>query len=155
MAYYGIKIKIGNTATFETATKYNIYVQDFPFIPVPIKQKNVFSQSWYDENGDDEYLPATPTYEPIIITIPFVYKGLLNTAITNIQSFIAELQGVEFKMYDTYSKVGRQKCRLVSYDDSKSTMVRQGYAESDATQKVLAAFALEIKINDPVTNITL
>ena len=155
MAYKGLKIKIGNAATFDTAVKYGIYVKDFPFIPVPLKQKNVFSQSWYDENGDDEYIPSTAYYEPVIISVPFIYVGFLDTCLTNIRAFIAELANTTFKFYDEYSTVGRQSCRMTQYSENASILQYRGTGESVATQKVKAEFSLEIKINDPVTTITL
>lgn len=150
MAYKGIKIKIGNADAYDTAVKYGIYVKDFPFIPVPLKQKNIFSQSWYDENGDDEFIPSTAYYEPVTISVPFVTIGSLSTCLTNIRAFISELSNVLFKIYDEYSTVGRQECRLVQYSESASVMKYRGSAS-----KVVAEFALEIKINDPVTNISL
>lgn len=155
MGYKGLKIKVGNAAAFDTATSYGIYVKDFPFIPVPLKQKNVFSQSWYDENGDDEYIPTTAYYEPVTISVPFVYVGTLDACMTNIRAFITAISNVEFSFYDTYSTVGRQKCRMVSYSENASVLAYRGTSDSPSTQKVKAEFTLEIKINDPVTNITI
>lgn len=149
MAYKGLKIKTGSEEAFDTASKYGIYVEDFPFLPVPTEQKNVFTQSWFDENGDDEFIPATPFYSPVSITVPFIIKGVLDDAISDIRAFINELTNKEFSFYDEYSKQGRQRCRMTKYSDSASVLK---YRDTRAN-KVVAKFSIEIKINDPVTQV--
>lgn len=151
MAYKGIKIKVGAAEAYDTSEKYGIYVKDFPFLPVPTKQKNIFSQSWLDEDGDDDYIPSEAYYEPISISVPCIARGLLDTCLTNIRAFVAEIGNVEFSVYDTYSKRGFQKCRLVEYSENASVLKRT----DSATERVVAQFSLSVKINDPKTQITL
>ena len=70
-----LKIKIGNNTAWDLETQYSgkIVLLDMPD-NIPLKPKNIYSHSWLDENGDDEYLPSTMYYEPAIIAMKFGAK---------------------------------------------------------------------------------
>jgi len=158
MAYKGLKIKVGTADAYDTVTKYGIYVQSFPYIPVPVKAKNISSQSWYDQNGDDDYIPSVLYYDPISITIPFVVKGYLSVVTPNIKAFLSELRSAIFSFYDVLAKEGRQSCIVEEYPQEASVLTLDGLpitVEEIEQQPVCVVFNVKIKINDPVTNIQL
>ena len=132
------------------SSEWGCYVTDSPYIPVALSPKNITSQSWFDENGDDEFIPETIYYKPVEITLSFVYKGTVTEAKTQILSFVDYLRGGFFSFYDEYSKVGRQNVRLMDF----SSDAQLKYDDVTKGTRV-ALFSVELKINDPVTDITL
>lgn len=147
--YKGILFKKGTESVY-SSTKWGCYVMDSMYIPVATKAKNIASQSWYDEHGDDEYIPEVLYYEPVEATIDFVYKGKVSDANTQIRAFINYLRGGYFNFYDEFHKIGRQQVRLLDFsDDAELVYV------SNAGDDCVATFSITVKINDPVTDITL
>lgn len=134
-----------DTVIKDTLADYGIYVKHVPFILFP-KLKEPYSHSWYDEDGDDEYIPTTPRYESYNMTIDFVYKGAVNTANSNIKSFLEFLVGGYLTIYDEYTGIGRQKIRYVEVGDDAS-LYRRG---NDVVE-----FNVTFKVNDPNTQVTL
>lgn len=147
--YKGILFQRDGESVYNSSN-WGCYVTDSPYIPVPTKPKNITSQSWFDEHGDDEYIPATLYYEAVEATINFVYKGSADSAKEQIKAFIDYLRGGVFKFYDEYYKIGRQNARLVDFSDN-ATLVY----EDSSMETCVAQFAITIKINDPVTDIVL
>jgi hypothetical protein len=149
--YKGILFKMNKDgAAVTNSSTYGCYVTASPYIPVPTKVKNITSQSWFDENGDDEYIPSTLYYEAMETELSFVYKGTVASAKTQILNFINYLRSGVFSFYDQYTQIGRQNVRLIDFSDD-ATMRR----ESPSSGNCVVEFSISIKINDPVTNITL
>lgn len=147
--YKGILFQVGSDSV-RNSTEWGCYVTESPYIPMPKKVKNITSQSWYDEHGDDEYIPDVLYYESVETTLKFVYKGTVTDAKTSIKSFINYLGSGYFKFYDEFYKIGRQQVRLTGFsDDAELKYV------SNASDECVATFSVEIKINDPVTEIVL
>lgn len=132
------------------STEWGCYVSDSPYIPVAQKAKNITSQSWLDEHGDDEYIPETLYFEPVEATLNFVFKGKVTDAKTQITAFINYLQAGYFKFYDEFYKVGRQRVRVLNVpNDAQFTY------DDIANGTGVASFSIGVKINDAVTEITL
>lgn len=147
--YKGILFQKGEGIVYNSS-HWGCFVVESPYIPVPTTPKNISSQSWFDEHGDDEYIPDTIYYEPVEATVKFVFKGTVAEAKTQITAFISYLQGGEFKFYDEFYKVGRQHVRLLNFSDEAQ------FVYSDiSTERGCATFSVVFKINDPVTDITL
>lgn len=157
MAYKGILFKKGSLAAIDTAIQWGIYVEDSPYIPIPQQAKNILSQKWFDQQGDDEFIPEVIYYEPIEATIKFLYKGYVSDAKINIKSFIDYITGTIFSFYDKYSMIGRQNCRLLKFSDSAHLEYtgKEEVINGIFQQPCIAKFEITIKINDPVNNITL
>ncbi len=132
------------------STEWGCYVTDSPYIPVPQKAKNITSQSWFDEHGDDEYIPDELYFEPVEATLSFVFKGKVTDAKMQITAFINYLQAGYFKFYDEFYKVGRQRVRVLNVPND----VQFQYDDINKGTGV-ASFSIEVKINDAVTDITL
>lgn len=134
-----------DSVTKDIKQAYGIYTKSVPFLLYP-KVKEPFKNSWYDEDGDDEYLPEIPTYESYEMTLDFVYEGATNTSNAQIKSFLDFIQGGYFKLYDEYTGIGRQQVRYVSIDQD-ATLYRR--------EKDVVEFSVTFKVNDPITQITL
>lgn len=138
-------IKKGEIVT-DVQAQWGIVVTDFPFLSINTKPKNIATRSYYDENGDYEYIPEVITYEPQEFTIKFAYKGAKDSAGTAIGSFINYISA-EISLYSEHAGIGRQSCRIVSIDEPDRFY-------RTATKDVLS-FSIRFKSNDPVTNVIL
>ena len=148
-SYKGILFQVG-TGSVRNSTEWGCYVTESPYIPCAKKAKNITSQSWFDEHGDDEYIPDTLYYESVETTLKFVYKGTVSNAKQNIKAFINYLRSGYFRFYDEFYRVGRQQVRLTGFSDEAQLKYVSG-----ASEECVATFSIEIKINDPVTDIIL
>lgn len=156
MEYYKVYIQKEGGALKETIADFGIYCQQIPF-HIGRKIKDLPVRSWYDENGDDEYVPSSLMTQAYDMTISFICKGSkfsTNTVVSNFISYItgADGTGTVFSIYDTYTKVGRQKCRVMEVAD-KAQIYRVDDSEMAGEGDILQ-FSIQVKVNDPVTNWT-
>ncbi len=87
-------------------------------------------------------------YKAYEIDCEFVFIGTHGTANTQIRNFIRYLaENGSFSIYDTYTKIGRQHVRYVSY--SENVFYRRD-GEND-----IVVFSVKLKVNDPITEIIL
>jgi hypothetical protein len=137
----------------DTQAAWGIVCKDFPF-KLYGDAKELPAQDWYDEHGADEYIPKQLKMAAYDIKVEFVYKGANSTAQVNIRQFLDYLtgndgqnNGAELKVYDAYTRIGRQKVR---YKDVDNTMIHRYEGQLD-----VFTFTVTFRINDPMTNITL
>lgn len=140
-----------DASVVDTLDNWGIVCKDFPF-KLYGEAKELPSRDWKDEDGDDEYIPSELPIASYEIDVEFVYKGDMNTANTNIKGFLDYLTGrggtgAELMVYDTYTKIGRQRVRYVNVDED--IYWRQEYGGD------VVVFVVTFKVNDPVTEITL
>lgn len=147
-SYKGILFQRGDESV-RNSSEWGCYVMKSPYIPCASTPKNITSQKWFDENGDDEYIPSVLYYEPIEATIEFVFKGTIAQAKTQIIAFISYLQGGEFKFYDEFYQKGYGRVRVLKLSDAEFVY------DCGDTDKGVATFSVVLKINDPVTDIVL
>lgn len=141
------KLKEGSIV--RDSSEWNIYVKHIPF-QIAGEVKNVNTETWLDENGDDEFVPDTLLYKAYEMVCEFVFIGTHGTANAKINEFIAYLtKDSMFSIYDTYTKVGRTKVRLSKGVDDPSVMYRRD-GEND-----VVVFSISLKVNDPTTEIKL
>jgi hypothetical protein len=121
----------------------------YPLLPNP---KAPHKNEWLDENGDEEYVKEM-YYESIEFSVSFYVKaynseGLsAEEAIRNqVEGFFSKIRSGEFKVFDSYTGIGRQKVRYAGYKEESFTK-RKDWAR--------AIFTISLKVNDPVTRITL
>ena len=146
--------KLTTNATVKDSAQWNIYVSHMPFNLSP-KAKDLPKRSRPDQNGDDEYVPDTMFYEAYEMDVTFLYciptvkaSGTTGISNTDIKAFLDYLKtGGVFKMYDAYTKIGRTKVRYVDFNE-KMFFRREGLND-------VVEFTLKLKVNDPVTEITL
>lgn len=124
-------------------TDFGIYTKSVPFKLYP-KVKPFYSESWADEDGDDEFIPPAFKYEAYEMKVDFVYTGASYTANAKVKDFLDFLQGSELLMYDEFSRIGR-KVRYDSVDDD-ATLFRRSID--------VVEFRVNFKINDPILEVT-
>lgn len=148
-----IQKMISGAAVKDTVTNFDIYCMEIPFI-IATEAKELASNDWYDEHGDEEYIPSALKMKAYEMDVKFACKGATKTCNAKINAFLNYLTGADqqnpgakMKMYSTYTQIGRQDVRFVSLSED-AELVR------DANGDILI-FTVTFKVNDPVTNITL
>lgn len=150
MQYYKVYIQSekADSSVLETIEDFGMYCMDIPFKMVD-KAKEPAKRTWYDEDGDDEYIPSSGLRsEAYEMTVKFGFKGDKFAATSALGLFLTYLrQAGLMKMYCDYTLVGRQHVRFVSISDD-AELVR------DETGDVLV-IKITFKVNDPITDIAL
>lgn len=131
---------------FDTLERFGLYIKHSPFTLRP-KPKNIISQTWKDQNGDDEYIPSVITHEPYEIELEFIYFRFDGMANVNIQAFIDAIEGKWLILYDCYTQIGRRAIYMIECD-AEPTFKRRGLND-------YAHFKVKFKVNDPDTNVKL
>ena len=141
--------KLTDGAPVKDSTEWGIWIKKVPF-KVLLDAKDIPSRKWFDQHGDDEYVPSTIFYEAYEIDCEFVYKGVYESANAQIKSFMSYLSnGGMFKFYDRYTKIGRTNVRYVKGDEDPEVFYRREGNDD------IVSFKVTLKVNDPVTDITL
>jgi hypothetical protein len=128
----------------ETIADFGMYCMEYPFV-LYSEVKDVTKRSWYDEDGDDEYIPENGQYiQSYENSVKFGFKGEEFGANEKLRSFLDYLRSGMMKMYCEFNKVGRQHIRFKSV---KQTLCR------DKNDGDLLVVTVTFKFNDPVTDI--
>ncbi len=149
--YKPFYIQIGNDNAIDTSTQWGMIAKENPYVALP-KPKEPYKNSWKDEDGDDEY-NSVMKYEAFTFDVKFLIitkdttAGAVTTKAVTIlrnqmDSFFDTVKQGEFKIFDSYTGLGRQRVR---YD---------GYKEDDFKErngKARVEFTVTFKVNDPVT----
>lgn len=134
-----------NTTEWGLVAKVNPY----PLLPNP---KQPYKNTWHDQHGDDEWCEKI-YFEPIEFTVSFYVKAYDTHSYTaeeiirnQIDDFFAYIKNGEFKIYDSYNGIGRQKVRYAGY--TEDDFLRRG----DWARVI---FDIKFKVNDPITRMVL
>lgn len=125
-------------------------VTPFPILPTP---KETYKNEWLDEDGDDEYT-ATVYYEAFEFDVMFhiITKGenAVSDLVSQVSSFFGKVRHGEFKIYDSYTSIGRRKVRYMggSIENFKDRIRVMG-------NKASCDLTITFKVNDPITRIIL
>ena len=143
----------------ESVSDFGIFCKSIPF-KIFEKVKDPAKRSWYDEDGDDEYLPKDGLKtEAYSIKVEFGCKKIesvhdiakYNAAVDDVRekvgSFLDFLKLGFFKLYSSYTRIGRQNVRLESVSESSKW-------KSDENVEYLV-FEVTLKVNDPTTDVEL
>lgn len=128
--------------------------EDFGFYEMECKfyggkaVKDVPKRDWYDEDGDDEFVPEELKYKAFEMDIKFGYKGDMFTANDKLDALQDYLDGGTMKIYDSYNHIGRQNVRFVEIPDD-AELVR------DKDDGDILVVTVKLKVNDPRTAIKL
>ena len=153
-----LKIKIGSASAWEieTQTSGKIVLLEMP-ANIPLKPKNIYAHSWLDENGDDEYLPSTIYYEPVIVAMKFGARvdnaSSAGTLRATVKSFLDTIIGKTFSFYAPNQGIGRQDCRVESVGEE--ALYHNLPIAGGSTYEEQLTFTVNVKINDPYTPVTL
>lgn len=130
-----------NTTEWGLIAKSNPY----PLLPTP---KQPYKNEWHDENGDDEWCDKMH-YESVDMSVSFYIKAYDMDDETSeqiihnqIEDFFSYIANGTFRIYDSYTGIGRGNVRYAGYDEEE--FVSRG----DWSR---AIFTIKFKINDPIT----
>lgn len=130
-----------NTTDWGLVAKSNPY----PLLPTP---KEPYKNEWHDENGDDEWCKEM-RYEAVEMSVSFYIKAYdtetesSEQVIHNlIEDFFSYIGSGTFKIYDSYTGIGRANVRYAGYEEEEFVS-RANWSR--------AFFSIRFKINDPVT----
>ena len=146
--YKPFYIQTNADATAIDTTEWGLVAKStpFPILPTP---KDPYRNEWLDEDGDDEYT-AQMRYESFEFNVTFYVKTLGSTSEqelrNQIESFFSKIRHGEFKVFDSYTGLGRQKVRYAGYSE-------ESFKKTDKWSR--AIFSVTFKVNDPITRITL
>lgn len=156
MATLKIKITGGSTTDVETLSSNKIVLLDMPK-NIPLKPKNIYSHAWLDENGDDEYIPQTIYYDPVVIPMKFGAKvdnqSSTGTLRSTVKQFLDAIIGKTFSFYAPVQGIGRGECRVESLGEDAAYHNIQIAGGSSYEEQLV--FTVNVKINDPYTPVTL
>lgn len=152
LPFYIQKAGSGNTCK-NSLTEWDMAVKSFPFKYLP-EAKDPSHNDWYDENGNDEYVPSELKFKAYDIDVEFIIceddttsAGATTTSDkhirTKLTAFFNYIKSGEFKIVDSYTGIGRQHIRYVKFD-SQSFRRRADHA--------MLVFKVTFKVNDPITN---
>ena len=143
----------------ESVSTWGVWCKEIPF-KIADKVKEPAKRTWYDEHGDDEYIPNSGLFmEAYTIKIEFgckivtgdkveTYGTSVDDVRANVGEFLTYLRTAGMmKMYSTYTRIGRKEVRLSSIGD-------KAWKSKEDGQEYLV-FEVEFKVNDPVTDIIL
>lgn len=139
---------------YESVSTWGIFCKGIPF-KLFDKVKEPAKQSWFDEHGDDEYIPSTGLFlEAYTMKVELACKkgrdgmASVDNVRTNIGNFLTYLrQSGMLKLYSSHTRIGRQEVRLDSVGDNAK------WVNDDNGEFLI--FEVTFKVNDPVTDITL
>lgn len=144
---------------FDTFAKYGLYIKHAPYKIFP-QIKNLVSQDWPDEHGEDVFLPTTGIVNKAYdYDVEFIYYSDDGMATERIREFCEEIKGKWLQIYDTYTKIGRTGVYVMEFDPDP-TFVRRKIQLKTMEGKAnvhrdYAYFKVKFRINNPNTNIVL
>lgn len=155
----------------DTAVAWGLIAKANPYPAIPTPKKP-YSNTWLDEDGDDEYNEHL-YYEAFTFDVKFyicaedtldasgsVVESAPNIIRRNIQDFFLAIKDGEFMIYDAYTALGRKKVRYAGFkeDTFKSRVVRLKYRNAQGTEvtkngnRASCIFTITFKVNDPITS---
>ncbi|MBR1698478.1 MAG: hypothetical protein IJ714_01670 [Bacteroidales bacterium] len=134
----------------DTAAEWGLVAKTNPYPAMP-DPKEPYTNNFHDENGDDEYTDQM-RYQSFTFQVEFYIKAYAsgNTPAVEVlrtqqQAFFNHIKNGEFKVYDAYTGLGRQKVRYAGYEESDN-----GFKARDNWARLI--FSVTFKVNDPITS---
>lgn len=145
--YKKFYIQVGTNTLYDTKEQWGFIAKSNPYPALP-SPKTPYKNDWKDANGDDEYTTHL-YYEAFSFDVSFYIrtknedgKTAAEEIRTKLASFFSTIKEGEFKVYDEYTALGRQKVRFGGYKEESFK------ARGD---KAVCVFTITFKVNDPVT----
>lgn len=127
---------------FDTKEAFGLWVKHAPFTILP-KIKNVVSQTWKDEDGDDVFLSteSAAKCEAYDWKVDFVYFENDGLAHIRISEFVNRIRGRWLRIHDSYSDTTRDGV-YVSEIDQEPKFKRRGNTD-------YIVFSVTFRVNNP------
>ena len=165
-AKYGLIIKRGSEAAKNSFTEWGIACANVPF-KAGGKTKELPKRNWYDEQGEDTYLPKKLMFEAydaefeVACVVP-ENAWNLSAGFSRIDTFKKWLSGndtqngsgASMQIYSPFSGIGRKDCYLLEISDEEPHLQLKEQAGNVYNENVLT-FKIKLRVTDPMTNITL
>lgn len=161
--------KAGSETVVNSYTQWGIVCSKVPFA-VGTETKELAKRNWYDEHGEDTYIPSQLMFSAYDAEFEFAYKGQelatnpfdLSLALAQIDAFRKWLtgndtssgSGAELRIYAPFSTIGRQGCHLVSFSD-EDPVVHVKEEQGNVYNENVLTFKATFHVTDPMTDITL
>lgn len=144
---------------FDTLDKYGLFIKHSPYKAFP-QIKNLVTQDWPDEQGEDVWLPKTGIVNKAYdYEVEFIYYADDGMATERIRDFCDEIKGKWLQIYDTYTGMGRKGVYVTEFDADPAFKRRkvQTIFLKDGTPAVrdYVYFKVKFRINNPNTDIVL
>lgn len=166
---YTLLFQKGNGSVINSFTQWGIVCAKVPF-KAGGETKEIASNDWYDEHGEDGYIPNKLMFKAYDAEFELAYKGQelatnpfdLDLAFTKISAFKKWLAGndnssgtgAELKIYSPYSTIGRQKCYLKSISDEEPH-VQTKQESGNIYHENVVTFKVKFRVTDPMTDVVL
>lgn len=142
-----------DASALDTSVQWGMVAKTNPYPAMPTP-KTPYSNSFNDEDGDDEYLDVIK-YQSFEFEVEFYVKtyasGTSSAASVlrqQVQAFFDHIKTGEFKVYDAHTGLGRRKVRYAGYKETDD-----GFKAVDDWARLI--FSITFKVNDPMTAMTL
>lgn len=139
----------GDASAVDTAAAWGLVAKANPYPALP-SPKDPYKNDWKDEDGEDEY-SVEMHYKSFTFDVEFYVKAYASGTESAVEvlrgqmsAFFSHIRDGEFRVYDSYTGLGRQKVRYAGYKESTS-----GFKARDGWARML--FSVTFKVNDPVT----
>ncbi|MGJ7024910.1 hypothetical protein [Petrimonas sulfuriphila] len=114
-----------------------------------LEAKDIVTDDWVDENGEDSFEPAILPLKAYDLEIQIGYSGTIGTAETKVSDFIKYLlghdgNGVKLKIYNSHTNIGRKGVRFVSYNPEQSQSITDD----------LRVFTVTFRVTDPISTVS-
>lgn len=129
----------------DTIESFGMYCMENPFKTCS-DVKEPTKRTWYDEHGDDEYIPKEGLYmSSYENNVKFGFKGKAYGANEQLKAFLQYLRGGMMKMYCEFNGIGRRSVRLKNINQN---LYRNALGDED-----ILVVTIGFKFNDPVTDV--
>ena len=134
------------------------------------KTKELAKADWYDQHGEDTYIPNKLMFEAYDAEFELAYQGQelatnpfnLNKAFTCINNFKKWLSGNDsaagtgatLKIYSPFSTIGRQNCYVAEISDEEPHVMLKEENGNTYNENVVT-FKVKFRVTDPMTDIVL
>lgn len=166
---YTLLFQKGDGTVVNSYTNWGIVCCEVPF-KAGGETKDLPTNDWYDEHGEDSYKPAKLMFKAYDAEFTMAYKGQelasnpfdLDLAFTQISAFKKWLSGndtengsgSELKIYSPYSTIGRKGCYLKEISDEEP-IVQTKEESGNLYHENVVTFKVVFRVCDPISNITL
>ena len=138
--------------TYKVEDEFGFVTQDEPTI-LSAKVKNVESNDFYDEDGEQEWAARRLRLQAYTMSITFISQGSKYELHKRIEKFRNYLCGIEgtgtmLMLYEDWYKTGYKDVRLSELTDNlKYKQISEDY--------FVISFNVKFKVNDPLTKVEL
>lgn len=129
---------------------FSIVCTSFPYAR-NVDTKELPKNDWFDENGEDVFIPPSVKFKAYDITIGLCYCGVKGTGLAKINSLRNYLSGVSdncasMKIYNSHTGFGRKGVYLKSFGEMEFSVLNGNE---------IIEFDITLGVTDPATDISM